>query len=112
VSNLRAGIRREYNVRDLIDERPLSRFQLLVIALCGLIIVLDGFDSSIGFLAPSIADDLRIPLPKFGRIGSIIGPTLGGILLSLQWEPRQIFLASTLPALAAASSAFLRKNAG
>jgi MFS transporter, AAHS family, 4-hydroxybenzoate transporter len=36
-----------------------------------------------------------------GRIGSIIGPTLGGVLLSLSWEPRQIFLSGTLPAIAA-----------
>jgi MFS transporter, AAHS family, 4-hydroxybenzoate transporter len=47
-----------------------------------------------------------------GRIGSIIGPTLGGILLSMQWTPRQIFLAATLPALGAATAAIMRKDAG
>lgn len=75
VSELRAGGIREYNVREVIDERPLSRFQLLAIALSGLIVLLDGFDSSIGFLAPAIARDLGIPLPKFGPVfvASLVG---------------------------------------
>jgi AAHS family 4-hydroxybenzoate transporter-like MFS transporter len=157
-----------FSVGALIDERPLSSFQILVVALCGLIMVLDGFDAlCMGFLAPAIADDLGLPLPRFGpvfaaslfglmlaalasgpiadliallafacdsfaltlvlalimglcvsgaqaglnglaasfyptsiratgvgwasgigRIGSIIGPTLGGALLSMQWTPR------------------------
>jgi AAHS family 4-hydroxybenzoate transporter-like MFS transporter len=37
-----------------------------------------------------------------GRVGSIIGPMLAGILLSLDWTPAQIFLAGTIPALIAA----------
>jgi AAHS family 4-hydroxybenzoate transporter-like MFS transporter len=37
-----------------------------------------------------------------GRVGSIVGPTLAGILLSLDWTPPQIFLAGTIPALIAA----------
>jgi MFS transporter, AAHS family, 4-hydroxybenzoate transporter len=58
-----------YSVGALIDERPLSSFQILVVALCGLIMVLDGFDSlCMGFLAPAIADDLGLPLPRFGPV--------------------------------------------
>ena len=37
-----------------------------------------------------------------GRIGSIVGPSLGGILLSLRWTPDQIFMAGVGPALVAA----------
>ena len=47
-----------------------------------------------------------------GRVGSIVGPTLGGALLSMQWTPRQIFLAATLPALGAATAAAMRKEIG
>ena len=36
-----------------------------------------------------------------GRIGSIVGPILGGIMLSLNWDLQQIFLAGTVPALCA-----------
>jgi AAHS family 4-hydroxybenzoate transporter-like MFS transporter len=37
-----------------------------------------------------------------GRIGSIIGPMIGGLMLSLQWTPQQIFMAGAVPALCAA----------
>jgi AAHS family 4-hydroxybenzoate transporter-like MFS transporter len=36
-----------------------------------------------------------------GRIGSIIGPVLGGVLLSMTWTPQQILLSGTVPALCA-----------
>jgi MFS transporter, AAHS family, 4-hydroxybenzoate transporter len=41
-----------------------------------------------------------------GRIGSIIGPTLGGALLSMVDGPRQIFWAASVPALIATTAAF------
>jgi MFS transporter, AAHS family, 4-hydroxybenzoate transporter len=37
-----------------------------------------------------------------GRIGSIAGPSLGGVLLSLQWTPKQILTAGIVPALCGA----------
>jgi AAHS family 4-hydroxybenzoate transporter-like MFS transporter len=42
-----------------------------------------------------------------GRIGSISGPVLGGILLSLAWNTRQIFLSAAIPALCAAVAILL-----
>jgi AAHS family 4-hydroxybenzoate transporter-like MFS transporter len=36
-----------------------------------------------------------------GRIGSIVGPILGGVMLSLHWDLQQIFLAGTIPAFLA-----------
>ena len=41
-----------------------------------------------------------------GRIGSIVGPVVGGLLLSLHWAVRQIFLVAALPVLIAALAAF------
>ena len=41
-----------------------------------------------------------------GRIGSIVGPILGGQLLSFNWGMRRVFLAAAVPAVIAASSAF------
>jgi AAHS family 4-hydroxybenzoate transporter-like MFS transporter len=56
-------------VSEIIDQRPVSRFQAWTMALCGLVIVLDGFDTqSIGFLAPSMAETLRIPVKNFGPV--------------------------------------------
>jgi AAHS family 4-hydroxybenzoate transporter-like MFS transporter len=63
---------RTLSVGELIDKRPLSRFQIRVVTLCGLIVVLDGVDlTCISFLAPAIADDLGIPLPSFGPVFAV-----------------------------------------
>jgi len=65
-----AGTRR-LTVSEIIDQRPLSRFQLSTITLCGLVLLLDGFDTQcIGFLAPSISETLAIPLKNFGPVFS------------------------------------------
>jgi AAHS family 4-hydroxybenzoate transporter-like MFS transporter len=39
-----------------------------------------------------------------GRIGSIIGPIIGGLMLAAQWTPQQIFMAGAVPALCAAAA--------
>ena len=61
----------------VLDEQPLSRVQLSTILLCGIVIVLDGFDTQcMGFLVPVISENLNIPLPAFG-------PVLSAALLGL-----------------------------
>ena len=42
-----------------------------------------------------------------GRVGSIVGPSLGGVLLSLQWTADQIFMAGTAPAICAGAAILL-----
>jgi len=44
-----------------------------------------------------------------GRIGSIVGPSLGGVLLSLNWTPDRIFMAGIAPALCAAIAIVLTR---
>jgi AAHS family 4-hydroxybenzoate transporter-like MFS transporter len=34
-----------------------------------------------------------------GRVGAIVGPYIGGVLLAQQWTPQQLFWAAALPAL-------------
>jgi MFS transporter, AAHS family, 4-hydroxybenzoate transporter len=41
-----------------------------------------------------------------GRIGSIVGPLVGGILLSLKWRAAELFLAAAAAAFCAALAAF------
>ncbi len=41
-----------------------------------------------------------------GRIGSIVGPLIGGWLLSLHWSTEELFGIAALPALGAAAAAF------
>jgi AAHS family 4-hydroxybenzoate transporter-like MFS transporter len=57
---------RALTVAEIIDQQPLSRFQITTIGLCALVMVLDGFDTQcIGFLVPSIAETFRLPLKAF-----------------------------------------------
>jgi MFS transporter, AAHS family, 4-hydroxybenzoate transporter len=71
---------RPATVSELIDQRPLSRFQMATMALCGMVIVLDGFDAqSIGFLAPSMANTMHIPVRTFGPV---FGAALFGLMIS------------------------------
>jgi MFS transporter, AAHS family, 4-hydroxybenzoate transporter len=63
-------------VGEIIDQRSLGRYQIWTLVLCGLVLVLDGFDSqTINFLAPSIADSTGISIRTFGPIfsASLIG---------------------------------------
>lgn len=71
---------RASTISEMIDQRPLSRFQKWTMALCGMVIVLDGFDAqSIGFLAPSMADSLHVPVKTFGPV---FGAALFGLMIS------------------------------
>lgn len=47
-----------------------------------------------------------------GRVGSIIGPVIGGLLLSLHWETRQVLLIGAVPMLIAATAAVVIALAG
>ena len=41
-----------------------------------------------------------------GRVGSIIGPLVGGMLLTMKWSAGAVFLAAAVAALCAALAAF------
>jgi MFS transporter, AAHS family, 4-hydroxybenzoate transporter len=72
------------NVADIIDQNPVSRFQVRVFVLCGLVVLLDGFDAqAIAFVAAPIARDLAIPISAFGAIfaAGTIGLSLGAFVL-------------------------------
>src|SRR5688500_7627856 len=66
-------------VNDIIDNRPLSRFQISTIVLCSVVLLLDGFDTqAMGFLVPPIAEELGIPLSAFG---SVLSAGLFGLMI-------------------------------
>ncbi|HEY6907751.1 MAG TPA: MFS transporter [Myxococcales bacterium] len=68
------------NVQELIDSRRLSRFQVLVVSLCALVVLLDGFDTqAIGYVAPAIVRSWHVnraaltPVFSAGLFGLMIG---------------------------------------
>lgn len=65
---MRAEVR-SATVGEFVDRRPLSRFQITTIVLCGIVLVLDGFATqSIGFLAPDMAQSLHVRVQAFGPV--------------------------------------------
>lgn len=67
----------------VLDERPLSRFQIVTIGLCVLVLLLDGFDTqSMGFLVPPISEELGIPLTAFGPVlsAALVGLMIGAMV--------------------------------
>src|SRR5256885_6025884 len=75
------------DIRQFIDEQPLSRYQLLVALMCGTLVFMDGFDAqAMGFVAPALTAQLRItraalgPVISLGLVGMMIGALVGGPL--------------------------------
>jgi MFS transporter, AAHS family, 4-hydroxybenzoate transporter len=69
-------------VSELIDERPLGGYQIMTISLCGVVLLLDGFDTQcIGFLAPAIARELGLAMKAFGPVFSagLVGLMMGAL---------------------------------
>jgi len=73
------------DVRTFINERPMSGYQWLVLALCFLIVAADGMDVAImGFVAPPILQEWHISRAAFGvvmsaaPIGLVVGALFAG----------------------------------
>ncbi|WP_118178386.1 MFS transporter [Paraburkholderia phosphatilytica] len=73
------------DIKTFIDERKISAYQWLLVALCFLIVTADGMDVAImGFVAPPILHEWSISRPAFGLVmssapvGLVIGALLAG----------------------------------
>src|SRR5258707_13451766 len=75
------------DVAQLIDERPIGGFQILVAVLCALAVFMDGFDTQmVGYVLPAIAKSLQIPPAALtpvvvsGLVGLMTGALVFGIV--------------------------------
>jgi AAHS family 4-hydroxybenzoate transporter-like MFS transporter len=67
----------------VVDRAPLSRLQFITIVLCGIVAVLDGFDTqAIAFVAPVIAREWGLETAAFGPVfgAGLLGLTLGALV--------------------------------
>jgi AAHS family 4-hydroxybenzoate transporter-like MFS transporter len=89
-------------ISDIIDNRPMSSFQIRTILLGGLVLFFDGFDAqTIGFLANPIAESTDIPVNTFGPIfsASLIGLMIAAMLagpIADRWGRKWPIIFSTL----------------
>jgi AAHS family 4-hydroxybenzoate transporter-like MFS transporter len=95
-------VERAPTVNELIDRRPMGAYQIWTMALCGTVIVLDGFDTqSIGFLAPSMAETLHVSVKSFGPIfaAALVGLMISSMLsgpIADRWGRKGPIVACTL----------------
>jgi len=74
------------NVSDVIDGSKIGSFQIGLYVLCGLCLIMDGFDvQAIGFVAPALSQDWKISGAILGTVltAALVGVLFGSILLSM-----------------------------
>jgi len=85
----------------ILDAAPLGSYQIKVAILCGLVAMLDGFDTqSIAFVAPVLGKAWGIAPASFGLVfsagllGIMVGQLIGGPMAD-RWGRRPVILLST-----------------
>src|SRR5258706_588491 len=75
------------DIRQLIDERPFSPYQVRIVVMCGALVFMDGFDAqAMGFVAPALMAQLHItraalgPAISTGLLGMMMGALICGPL--------------------------------
>lgn len=87
--------------RAALDERPVSRFQLRLLALAVLLLITDGYDTqAIGYVAPVLTGLWKIPRSSFGPVFSagLAGLMLGAMIftpIADRYGSRRVLLACT-----------------
>ena len=90
------------HVPDIIDNSPISAFQYLVVLLCGLVMLIDGFDTqAISYMAPLMAKEWALSREMLGPIFSsaLVGLLVGYLVLSPlsdRFGHRRLLIASTI----------------
>ncbi|BFM09764.1 MFS transporter [Halioxenophilus aromaticivorans] len=72
-------------LRTLVDDNPMSKIQLLVVAICFVLNMLDGMDVVLmSYAAPVLAEDWAIPAAALGAVFSsaLVGMTLGCLAIA------------------------------
>lgn len=74
------------DVEEMLGQARHPTFQFLLHALCGLCLILDGFDAqAMGYVAPSLLTEWNVPKAALGPVfsASLVGMLLGALCLSV-----------------------------
>lgn len=76
--------REQLSLERFVDDSPLGSGQIMIIVICALVAVVDGFDTqSIGLVAPSIAAAWHVAPSRFGLVfgAGLFGSLIGALVL-------------------------------
>ena len=95
-------VSKRIDISENVDNGPFGRFQVLVLILCSLTVLLDGFDVQvIGFLAPAIIHEWNADRASLGPVfaASLVGLLIGSVVLGTLADKlgrRPVLIGSTL----------------
>lgn len=76
----------------LIDQGKVGGFQILLLAICGLCLIIDGFDvQAMGYVAPAIIKDWNITKASLGPVfgAGLFGMLVGSLVFGVLGEDRK-----------------------
>ncbi len=86
MSSAAASQARRINIPEVIDNSPVSTFQMRIALICFCVAVIEGFDTqAMGFVGPVIIKQFDVPPARMGAVfsASLFGLMLGASALSL-----------------------------
>src|SRR4051794_29414263 len=95
-------MKQSIDISEFIDKSKLSIFQIGVFALCGLCLIIDGFDvQAMGYVAPALIKDWHIAGSALGPVFSaaLFGVLVGSLLFSMLADKvgrRPVLIVATL----------------
>ena len=90
------------DITEVIDKSKVSAFQTGIFVLCGLCLIMDGFDvQALGYLAPAIIKDWRLPPAQMAPVlsAALVGILVGSLLFSMladRFGRRPVLIVATL----------------
>ena len=74
---------RRIDVLQIIDQQPLSRYQMMVVTICTVLLAIEGFDAqAMAFVAPALVNQLHITKLVLGPVlaSSMFGMMIGALI--------------------------------
>src|ERR1700693_2784926 len=74
------------NIATLVDNSRLGAFQWTIFVLCGLCLIMDGFDvQAMGYVAPAVIKEFSVPSAMMGRVlsAALVGVLIGSYGFSM-----------------------------